>query len=468
MIERERLPVAIIGAGPIGLAAAAHLIRRGISVRIFEAGSRAGSNIEEWGHVHLFSPWKYNVDEASRQLLARTGWSDPDPEVYPTGAELVEQYVKPLAATPEIASVIELNARVIAVSRANMDKVTTKGRQDRPFSLKIASTNGETKQVPARAVVDASGTWGLHNPLGADGLPAIGELQSEDRIAYGIPDVLGRDRATYENQSVLVVGAGHSAANALIDLVRLQNTAPQTRVTWVTRSNNLQRVYGGGDADQLLARGELGSELRTLVDNETIKLIAGFRVAKVSETNGGLTLSDADNKAIGPFARVIVATGQRPDVSFLREIRLSIDTALECAAALAPLIDPNVHSCGSVRPHGYKELSHPEPDFYTVGVKSYGRAPTFLLLTGYEQSRSVAAAISGDMIAANEVNLILPETGVCSTSQSPATESQEAGCCGGPVLVVADACCVKDEEAKLAKKSGCGCSTTTRKEGALV
>jgi thioredoxin reductase len=468
MIERTRLPVAIIGAGPIGLAAAAHLIRRGIPVRIFEAGGQAGSNVEEWGHVHLFSPWKYNVDEASRQLLAKSGWRDPDPEVYPTGDELVERYVKPLASTPEIASVIELNARVTAVSRAFMDKVTTKGRQDRPFSLKIASANGETKQVLARAVIDASGTWGLHNPLGADGLPAIGELRSKDRIAYGIPDVLGPNRTNYENQSVLVVGAGHSAANALIDLVKLQENAPRTRVTWVTRSNNLQRVYGGGDADQLEARGALGSELHSLVDSGTIKLIAGFRAAKISETNGSLALSDADNREIGPFTRVIVATGQRPDVSFLREIRLSIDTALECATALAPLIDPNVHSCGSVRPHGYKELSHPEPDFYTVGVKSYGRAPTFLLLTGYEQSRSVAAAISGDTIAANEVNLILPETGVCSTSRSATSEPQEAACCGGPALVVADACCAKDEEAKLAKKSGCGCSTTTQKEGALV
>lgn len=467
MSERAGLPVAIIGAGPVGLAAAAHLVARNIPVRIYEAGDQPGANIREWGHVHLFSPWKYNVDDAARRLLAKSGWREPDADIFPTGAELIEHYVMPLANTPEISGLIETGARVISVSRAGMDKVTTKGRDERPFSIKLSGKNGETKHVLASAVIDASGTWSQPNPLGADGWPATGESKSKDRIDYGIPDVVGRDRGTYENRSVVVVGAGHSAANALIDLATLQVSAPRTQVTWVTRSDNLVRVYGGGSADQLEARGALGSQLHALVERGKVKLVTGFRVTKVSETNGSLALSDADNKSIGPFDRVIVATGQRPDISFLREVRLSIDVALECATELAPLIDPNVHSCGSVRPHGHKQLSHPEAGFYTVGVKSYGRAPTFLLLTGYEQVRSVAAAIAGDMAAANEVNLILPETGVCSAPKI-ATASAQAGCCGGPAAVVADACCAKDEEAKLAKKSGCGCGATTQKEGALV
>ena len=120
-------------------------------------------------------------------------------------------------------------------------------------------------------------------------------------------------------------------------------------------------------------------------------------------------------RTLGPVDRIIVATGQRPDLSLTRELRLDLDPWIESAKALGPMIDPNLHSCGSVPPHGHRELSHPEPGFYTVGVKSYGRAPTFLMVTGYEQVRSVSAAIAGDMEAADDVRLVLPETGVCST-----------------------------------------------------
>ena len=232
------------------------------------------------------------------------------------------------------------------------------------------------------------------------------------------------------------------------------------------------RVYGGGPADQLPARGDLGASLKDLVASGKIALTAGFPVVKVSDAADGVIVH-ADPASglppLGPFERVVVATGQRPDFSFLREIRLNVDPALECAAALAPLIDPNVHSCGSVRPHGHRELSHPEPGFYTIGVKSYGRAPTFLLTTGYEQARSVVAAIAGDMAAADAVHLVLPETGVCSGPGLAANVAAQA-CCGGPAKVDASACCVADEEAKAAEESGCGCSSkaAARKETADV
>ena len=161
-------------------------------------------------------------------------------------------------------------------------------------------------------------------------------------------------------------------------------------------------------------------------------------------------------RRIGPVDRIIAATGQRPDLSLTRELRLDLDPWLESAKALGPLIDPNVHSCGSVPPHGHRELAHPEPGFYTVGIKSYGRAPTFLLLTGYEQVRSIAAAIAGDMAAADDVRLVLPETGVCSTR--PVTVAKaSAGCCGGPAPANVDACCVADAVAKELGKPGCGC-----------
>ncbi|URK86069.1 hypothetical protein LP421_02845 (plasmid) [Rhizobium sp. RCAM05350] len=150
----------------------------------------------------------------------------------------------------------------------------------------------------------------------------------------------------------------------------------------------------------------------------------------------------------------MVTTGFRPDFSFLRELRIDIDPTVEAPPSLAPLIDPNFHSCGTVPPHGVEELKHPEKNFFIVGSKSYGRAPTFLMKTGYEQIRSVVAEIAGDHVAARQVQLVLPETGVCSAD--PGGKSSSA-CCGGPAAETVDACCVADAAAKVEGKSGCGC-----------
>jgi hypothetical protein len=123
---------------------------------------------------------------------------------------------------------------------------------------------------------------------------------------------------------------------------------------------------------------------------------------------------------------VIAATGFRPDLEMLRELRLDLDDRVEAARTLAPLIDPNLHSCGTVPPHGVDELGHPDEGVYLVGMKSYGRAPTFLLRTGYEQVRSVAAALAGNWEAARRVDLVLPETGVCNRSVAPVSEPAAA------------------------------------------
>ena len=323
----------------------------------------------------------------------------------------------------------------------------------------MASKKGVRRDL-ARTIIDASGTWTTPNPLGASGLPAIGEAEFAGRIAYGIPDILGRDRHVYAGRKTLVVGSGHSAANALLELVQLAKTEPLTSFLWATRSSNLARIYSGGDADQLPARGELGADVRALVDNGRVTLVTGFAAVALREQDKGIVIEGETTdgpRRIGPVDRIIAATGQRPDLSLTRELRLDLDPWLESAKALGPLIDPNVHSCGSVPPHGHRELSHPEPGFYTVGIKSYGRAPTFLLLTGYEQVRSIAAAIAGDLAAADDVRLVLPETGVCSTRPEIAAASTSVGCCGGPAPANVEACCAADAVAKDLGKSGCGC-----------
>ena len=243
------LPIAVIGGGPVGLAAAAHLIARGLPVKVYEAGSEVGANVRDWGHVRVFTPWRYCVDEAAIALLKGYGWRAPGADHYPTGAELVSSYLEPLAATPELASVIETNARVTAISRKGVDKVVSYGRETRPFVLAVASRKCVRRDL-ARAIIDASGTWTTPNPLGASGLPAVGEAEFVGRIAYGIPDILGRDRHVYSSRRTLVIGSGHSAANALLELVQLAKTDPLTSFLWATRSSNLARIYSGGDADQ--------------------------------------------------------------------------------------------------------------------------------------------------------------------------------------------------------------------------
>ena len=358
----------------------------------------------------------------------------------------------------ELAAVIETGARVAAISRQGVDKVVSHGREGHPFVLLVSSKEGSRRDL-ARAVIDASGTWTTPNPLGASGLPAIGEAEFRGRIAYGIPNILGRDRDVYVGRRTLVVGSGHSAANALLELARLTEIDPRTSFLWATRSADLARIYSGGDADQLPARGELGADVRALVERGRVSLARGFAVVALREEGEGMIVvgeTAEGQRHLGPVDRIIAATGQRPELSLTRELRLDLDPWLESVKALGPLIDPNLHSCGSVQPHGFRELSHPEPGFYTVGIKSYGRAPTFLLLTGYEQVRSVAAALAGDLAAADDVRLVLPETGVCSTRRV-AAEKGDSGCCGGPAVGQPDACCVADAVAKDAGKAGCGC-----------
>jgi hypothetical protein len=408
----QRLPVVVIGAGPVGLAAAAHLCEQGRSFTVVEAGPAAGAVVAAWGHVRLFSPWRYNVDHAARRLLeASDGWQMPPEEVLPTGGELVDGYLRPLAALPKLKSRIRYGARVVAIGRVGVDRVKTGDRQQAPFVVRLDS--GE--DVLASAVIDASGTWHTPNVLGANGLPAHGEQAASAVIGPALPDVLGADRDTYAGRHTVVVGAGHSAANTLLALAELAEQTPGTRITWAARGGSIDRTVGGGDADALPGRGALGSGIELLVDTGRIVLVTGFAVTAVRDTGSGAELTAVDGRTLAAD-RIVSATGFRPDHSIADELRLDLDPALGCTRALAPLIDPNQHSCGTVRPHGVDELTQPEPGYYVVGMKSYGRAPTFLLATGYEQVRSIAAALAGDWESARNVQLDLPETEVCSAT----------------------------------------------------
>ena len=222
----------------------------------------------------------------------------------------------------------------------------------------------------------------------------------------------------------------------------------------MVRRAKLGNLFGGGETDQLPERGRLGARLKALVTHGALTMVTGFKTARINATPAGLVVSD-NIRDLAPVDEIVVATGLRPDLEMLRELRLGLDEVVESPEALAPLIDPNVHSCGSVPPHGAEELKHPETDFFMVGMKSYGRAPTFLMRTGYEQVRSVVLALTGDWEAARQIELVLPETGVCSSNRGgnddddalaycqPDASSAVASSCCGPAAAEAgkDACC---------------------------
>ncbi|GIF07341.1 FAD-dependent oxidoreductase [Actinoplanes siamensis] len=424
------LPVVVIGAGPVGLAAAAQLTERGLPFLVLESGDNPAAAVRAWGHVRLFSPWRYNIDAAAARLLAAAGWVRPDDDWLPTGAELAADYLQPLADLPTLKPHVRYESRVVAVTRLGLDRVRSAGREQTPFLVRLA----DGQDVLAQAVIDASGTWSTPNVLGASGIPAHGETAAARFLESALPDVLAGDRDRFAARHTLVVGAGHSAANTLLALAELAEQAPGTTVTWAIRASGPARTYGGEAADALPARGALGSRLREHVENGTITLLSGFSVQTVTTSGDTVTVSDGERSVTAD--RIVSATGFRPDHTITGELRLDLDPVLGSTRALAPLIDPNEHSCGTVPPHGADELGHPEPGYYAIGVKSYGRAPTFLLATGYEQARSVVAALAGDWEAARDVQLDLPETGVCSTDLLDAQETATAGgCCGTPAAV---------------------------------
>src|SRR5699024_5295080 len=291
-MEVEVNPVVVIGAGPQGLAAAAHLLERGLEPLVLESGDGPASAVSAWGHVR-------RRDDTERRL-------------------------------------------------------------------------------EAKAVVDASGTWRPPSPAGAEGLPALGEQAAVEAGLLDHRTPSREEAAELAGKHIVVVGSGHSAATAIGDLAAVVRREPGTRVTWALRRGTVGNAFGGGSADELPERGALGLRAKKAVEDGYVDLVTGFRVERVLVEDGRAVLVGEDGRRLEPADRVVVATGFRPDLSFLSEVRLDLDVRLQAPTKVATEVDPNLHSCGSVRATGATDLAHPEPGFYIVGAKSYGRAPTFL------------------------------------------------------------------------------------------
>lgn len=430
----NQFPIAIIGGGPVALAAAAQLAKRNMPFVLLEKGAHIGTSVLSWQHVSMFSPWEFNIDSAAKELLLETGWSMPPHDQMPTGNELVSLYLEPLSQLTQIKPFIHLESTVKAIYRRGFDKMKTAGRELVPFIVEYEK-HGHKYRIEAAAVMDATGTWLTPNPMGASGIAADGEKEYAQHIMYGIPDSLGASRERYAGKNIVVIGSGHSAIQSLTLLHELKLQVPETTINWVLRKQSVNDAFGGGENDGLPARGELGIRANRYVQNGNVLVHTPFLIHQITKDQATNKLSLHGTKldhdyTIAKIDEVIVASGSRPDFTFLRELRYASDAVVESVPQLADLIDPNIHSCGTVRPHGEAELRQPEKNFYIVGSKSYGRAPTFLLATGYEQARSVVAALAGDFEAAREVKLHLPESGVCSAPRSVLAVSENNTCCG--------------------------------------
>jgi cation diffusion facilitator CzcD-associated flavoprotein CzcO len=318
------------------------------------------------------------------------GWDPPEISHIPTGDELASDYLEPLASCPPIKDRLKLRSRVRSVTKLHVDRSAQHERRSLPFELTVETPGkGKTQTFLARAIIDASGVLDTPRPMGVNGLPIDGEASCNGRITYGIPP-LG-DLATI-GARVLVLGSGHSAMQSV---VALSMSERQRQIVWALRRDKTCGFLCSASSDRFPARLVLQSEARRRIDSGHVRMLFGAIFTRVSKTTSGIVVTSIDGTR-EEFDHIVVATGYRPDFAMVRELQTDFDPVYECSAGMRPVLDTAAGCCGAVPPHGEAELRHPETGFYVVGVRSFGRASSFLMLAGYEQVRTIAASLAGD------------------------------------------------------------------------
>lgn len=388
--------VVILGAGPIGVEAALQAASRGFEVEVFERG-QPGAHVLHWGHVRFFSPWRLNCSELGRARLVANGYELPPDEVFPTGAEFVSQYLEPLAQDPWLEGKVHTNVEVLGVSRAHARKghfIGKPARAAEPFLVMVRQDDQE-RYVEADIVIDTTGAYGQPNALGLGGLPALGERAVSAHIERYIPDVLGAAWARYEGKRVLVVGAGYSAITSIEQLLQLKQTSPETTLTWLVQGQ--EPPYEVMSEDPLPQRrrlAELGNDafVGQLDDITTYK---GARLVSLSErADGALDVRIEDLRGAHTLVidELIANVGYRPDLELYRELQVHLCYASEGPMKLAAALlasSGGGGDCLAQTSQGVETLMSPEPGFFVLGAKSYGRGSAFLLKIGYAQAHEV-------------------------------------------------------------------------------
>lgn len=399
MSNPARNTLAIVGAGPIGIEAALAALDHGLDVHVFEQGE-VGSHPLSWGHVRMFTPWRMNVGPASAAHLAATGWTGPEPESYPTGAELAERYLAPLALLPELAGRVHTHAQVVHMSRRGALKGDSRPDGDRtqhPFRLLVRDAGGRENFLHAFGLIDASGVYTQPNWAGIGGIPARNELYLRPQLGYHLVDVQGTSRATYAGRRTLVIGGGSSAMTAVIALAQLAAEAPGTSVVWATRA--LKAVADRED-DPLAERRALRRQALALASglSEAVKHVGGVEVENFEFNSAThryrVTLMIGELPRIEEVDQVLVHTGFGPDDSLYRELQVHESYFTRAPMKLATALSQAGSDCLTAPVFGGDALTNPEPDFFILGHKSYGRNPSFLLETGYRQVADVIARLA--------------------------------------------------------------------------
>lgn len=361
--------VAIVGAGPLGLEAALAALDHGLDPVIYEQGE-VGAHPLAWGHVRLFTPWRMDVGRHAREHLEATGWTMPEAEALPTGSELVERYVEPLAALPELKDRVRTFTQVVAVGRHGLrpgegDPGT---RRTHPFRLLLRDPGGRESLAHAAALLDLTGIYANPGWAGTGGIPARDEATLRPEFAYHLDDVLGLDRQRYAGKRTVLVGEGTFAATTLAALARLADEAPGTSVTWLTRAA-ADGIFPGAEHDPLPARRELRLRARALA--------AGAHAAVTHVGGAEVEAFDADRDA--------------------RRYRVRFEVAGESRAEEADRVVVHVGFGPDDRIH--RALDDGEPRFVTLGHEPHGPEPGVLLETGYRRVDDAVARLAADLAA---------------------------------------------------------------------
>jgi thioredoxin reductase len=383
--------IAVLGAGPTGLEAALAAVERGWDVTVYEAAERVAGHVRDWGHVRLFTPWDLDLSPRVRALLpdAPTGSQSP------TGNELADVLER---AAAQLGDRVRLRHRVEAVAREGLlkhEEIGTQERARRPFRLLLTGPGGTEQTATADVVLDCTGSWGNPAPLGDGGIPAQGERALDGRIVRRLPDVVG-DPARWAGREVLLVGAGNSAQTVARDLAQVG-----ARLTWAVRAQH--PAWGAVADDPLPDRVALVASSRQLAAGgvEGVRLLAGVVVEQVRESAGRIevVLRDADGRRQQVVVDEVVAmTGSAPDAGLYRQLQVHECYATEGPMGLAAsLMADGGTDCLAQPALGVDALRNPEPRFFVLGIKSYGRTPTFLLRVGWEQVTEVFAALEAEL-----------------------------------------------------------------------
>jgi thioredoxin reductase len=405
MARNDAPRLAVLGAGPVGLEAALYARRLNLPVTVYERG-RVGEHLLRWGHVRLFSPFGMNSTPLGRAAIRQ----DDARHEFPadgecvTGRDHVAAYLEPLAGTAALAECLRTETQVVSVGRRGFRKEDGVGdarRGQQPFRLLLREPKGRERVEEADVVLDCTGTYGQHRWLGHGGIPAVGEAAAGPHIAYGLDDVRGDRRGHYAGKTVLVYGSGHSAATTVCGLADLAEAHPETWVIWLARTSSTQPIRRVAN-DPLRERDRLAVRANTLATRTEANVeFHNQAVVEAVESAGPdrgfrVTARLAGKPRTWDVDRVVANVGYSPDAGIYRELQVH-----ECYASLGPmglaaaLMKHAGADCLAVPAQGANALRNPEPNFYVLGAKSYGRNANFLMRAGFEQVREVFTLITG-------------------------------------------------------------------------